>query len=50
VIATPTGAPIAESRIVVRSTAYNTRALLVTGVATVFLLFLWVRRLLSTRT
>jgi hypothetical protein len=42
---TPRGAHIAESRIVVRSTALNTRALLVTIAAALFLLFLWVRRL-----
>ena len=42
---TPRGAPIAESRIVVRSTALNVRALLVTIAAALFLLFLWVRRL-----
>jgi hypothetical protein len=49
VIATPKGATIARSRIVVRSTAYNTRALLVTLAAALFLLFLWGRRLLSTK-
>ena len=42
---TPRGAHIAESRIVVRSTALNTRALLITIAAALFLLFLWVRRL-----
>jgi hypothetical protein len=42
---TPRGAHIAESRIVVRSTALNVRALLVTIAAALFLLFLWVRRL-----
>jgi hypothetical protein len=42
---TPRGAHIAESRIVVRSTAYNSRALVVTIAAALFLLFLWVRRL-----
>jgi hypothetical protein len=40
------GAHIAESRIVVRSTAYNSRALLITIAAAFFLLFLWARRLL----
>jgi len=44
---TPRGAHIAESRIVVRSTAYNSRALLITIAAAFFLLFLWARRLLS---
>lgn len=43
---TPRGAHIAESRIVVRSTAYNSRALLITIAAAFFLLFLWARRLL----
>lgn len=43
---TPQGAHIAESRIVVRSTAYNSRALLITIAAAFFLLFLWARRLL----
>jgi hypothetical protein len=42
---TPRGAHIAESRIVVRSTALNTRALLITIAAALFLLFLWARRL-----
>jgi hypothetical protein len=42
---TPNGANIAESRIVVRSTALNTRALVVTIAAALFLLFLWARRL-----
>jgi hypothetical protein len=42
---TPRGAPVAQSRIVVRSTALNVRALLVTIAAALFLLFLWVRRL-----
>jgi Family of unknown function (DUF6049) len=42
---TPRGARISESRIVVRSTALNARALLVTIAAALFLLFLWVRRL-----
>ena len=45
VLRTPRGAHIAESRIVVRSTALNTRALLVTIAAALFLLFLWARRL-----
>lgn len=42
---TPRGAHIAESRIVVRSTALNTRALFITIAAALFLLFLWARRL-----
>ncbi|HYH27224.1 MAG TPA: DUF6049 family protein [Actinomycetota bacterium] len=46
---TPKGSPIAESQIVVRSTAYNTRALLVVIAATLFLIVLWGRRLLSAR-
>jgi hypothetical protein len=45
VLRTPRGAHIAESRIVVRSTALNTRALLITIAAALFLLFLWARRL-----
>ena len=44
VLRTPRGAHIAESRIVVRSTALNTRALLITIAAALFLLFLWARR------
>jgi hypothetical protein len=43
---TPRGAHIAESRIVVRSTAYNSRALLITIAAAFFLVFLWARKLL----
>ncbi|HVM11441.1 MAG TPA: DUF6049 family protein [Actinomycetota bacterium] len=46
---TPRGARIAESRITVRSTAYNTRALVVTLAAALFLLVLWGRRSLSAR-
>jgi hypothetical protein len=49
-IETPDGHRIAESRIVVRSTAYNTRALLVTVASALFLLFLWWRRVQSART
>jgi hypothetical protein len=45
VLRTPRGAHIAESRVVVRSTALNTRALLITIAAALFLLFLWARRL-----
>jgi hypothetical protein len=42
---TPRGAHVGESRIVVRSTALNTRALVITIAAALFLLFLWARRL-----
>ena len=48
-VATPTGMPIASSTIVIRSTAYNRIALVVTIGAAVFLLALWGRRLLPRR-
>lgn len=46
---TPDGVPIGSSRIVVRSTAYNRVALLVTSGAALFLALWWGRRLLSRR-
>jgi hypothetical protein len=46
---TPDGVPIGSSRIVVRSTAYNRIALLITTGAALFLALWWVRRLLSRR-
>jgi CBS domain-containing protein len=46
---TPDGVPIGSSRIVVRSTAYNRVALLVTAGAALFLALWWGRRLLSRR-
>jgi Family of unknown function (DUF6049) len=48
-LATPDGMPIGSSRIVVRSTAYNRVALLITAGAAVFLALWWGRRLLSRR-
>ncbi|MGH2685507.1 MAG: DUF6049 family protein [Actinomycetota bacterium] len=48
-VATPTGMPIASSTIVIRSTAYNRIALVVTIGAAVFLLAWWGRRLLPRR-
>ncbi|MDQ4005699.1 MAG: DUF6049 family protein, partial [Actinomycetota bacterium] len=45
-VATPTGMPIASSTIVIRSTAYNRVALVLTIGAAVFLLAWWGRRLL----
>jgi len=46
---TPDGVPIGSSRIVVRSTAYNRVALLITAGAALFLALWWGRRLLSRR-
>lgn len=46
---TPDGVPIGSSRIVVRSTAYNRVALLITIGAALFLALWWGRRLLSRR-
>lgn len=46
---TPDGAPIGSSRIVVRSTAYNRVALVITAGAALFLALWWGRRLLSRR-
>ncbi|MGH2654824.1 MAG: DUF6049 family protein [Actinomycetota bacterium] len=46
---TPDGVPIGSSRIVVRSTAYNRVALVITTGAALFLALWWVRRLLSRR-
>jgi hypothetical protein len=46
---TPDGVPIGSSRIVVRSTAYNRIALLITTGAALFLALWWGRRLLSRR-
>ena len=48
-VATPTGMPIASSTIVIRSTAYNRIALVVTIGAALFLLAWWGRRLLPRR-
>ncbi len=48
-VATPGGVSIGSSRIVVRSTAYNRVALLVTIGAALFLALWWGRRLLSRR-
>jgi hypothetical protein len=48
-LATPDGEPIGSSRIVVRSTAYNSVALLITAGAALFLAVWWGRRLLSRR-
>jgi hypothetical protein len=48
-LATPDGEPIGSSRIVVRSTAYNRVALLITAGAALFLAVWWGRRLLSRR-
>lgn len=48
-LATPDGVPIGSSRIVVRSTAYNRVALLITAGAALFLALWWGRRLLSRR-
>jgi hypothetical protein len=46
---TPDGVPIGSSRIVVRSTAYNRVALVITTGAALFLALWWGRRLLSRR-
>jgi hypothetical protein len=46
---TPDGVPIGSSRIVVRSTAYNRVALVITAGAALFLALWWGRRLLSRR-
>jgi Family of unknown function (DUF6049) len=46
-LGTPNGTPIADTEIVVRSTAYNRIALLITIGAAVFLAAWWGRRLLS---
>jgi uncharacterized protein DUF6049 len=46
---TPDGEPISFSRIVVRSTAYNRVALVITAGAALFLALWWGRRLLSRR-
>jgi hypothetical protein len=48
-LTTPDGVPIGSSRIVVRSTAYNLVALLITAGAALFLALWWGRRLLSRR-
>lgn len=50
VVETPAGSRIAESRIIVRSTAYNRRALLVVAAAALFLIVLWVRRVVPRAT
>jgi hypothetical protein len=50
VVLTPGGATLGESRIVVRSTAYNMVALAITIGAAVFLAALWLRRFLPRRT
>ncbi|MGH2723566.1 MAG: DUF6049 family protein [Actinomycetota bacterium] len=50
VILTPGGTQLTESRIVVRSTAYNVVALVLTVGAAVFLAALWARRFLPRRT
>ena len=49
-ILTPGGATLTESRVVVRSTAYNVVALAITIGAAVFLAALWARRFLPRRT
>jgi hypothetical protein len=49
-VQTPNGDPITDSRIVVRSTAYNKIALIVMIGAAVFLVAWWGRRFLPRRT
>ena len=50
ILRTPSGRPFAQTTLVVRSTAFNRIALVVTIAAAVLLVFAWTRRLLRRRT